>query len=618
MGFALSEPLAEMCQLLKHRGPDSEGTWADLSSGVGLAHSRLAVLDLSELGSQPMVSPSNRYVLVLNGEIYNHRQIRDSLTSNMETPDWKGHSDTESLLALIDTVGPVAALERLVGMFAFAVWDRELKLLTLARDRFGEKPLYYGNRNGVLVFGSDLSVFSAVPGFPLAIDTRALALFMRYSYVPSPFSIYLGVKKLGAGEFLQVSPNEIESGHLNKAQKWWSPQISAESFDGDDADAISTLTDFLRTSVKQQMLSDVPIGSFLSGGIDSSIITALMQENSSKPVKTFSIGFQEQRFNEAPFAKAVADNLGTDHTEMIITDRDAASICFALSEVYSEPFADGSQIPTIAVSQLARGDVAVALTGDGGDELFGGYRRYLDTLRIWARVQKVPPAARSLIEKNIGSSGLKSRGKVSFKLATLARLAGARSESELYKTVMSVSEPADILRFPEEHAHELDSTWQDGIEMLSAMMLTDLQTYLVDDLLVKVDRAGMNFGLETRMPFLDLSVANFALSLPVDLKVRNQETKWLLRQVLSNFVPAPLFERPKKGFSAPIETWLRSPAFQDWVESNLSTNQLEKAGFFNTTIVQKMFTDHLAGTRNWQGILFNIVVFQDWLERQHP
>ena len=611
-GFGLTEPLTTMCQSLAHRGPDSHGTWTDLSLGVGLAHSRLAVLDLSELGAQPMTSPSGRYTLAFNGEIYNHKQIRNDFSGENEVQEWKGNSDTETLLALIDRVGPIDALPHTVGMFAIAVWDRDLEQLTVARDRFGEKPLYYGTQNGIFVFGSDLSVFAALPGFDLEIDRESLALYMRFSYVPSPRSIYSDVRKLKAGEYLQVSPNTIESKNLAKPESWWSPQIGTQFVEGNGAEVTAKLTEKLQTSVRSQMLSDVPVGAFLSGGIDSSIVAAMMQENSSTPIDTFSLGFQEQRFDEAPFARAVAHHLGTNHTEMYLSDREAAQIAPKLSTIYSEPFADGSQIPTIAISQFARSDVTVVLTGDGGDELFGGYRRYIEAPEIWEKVSKVPLPGRNLLARIVATGSSKYPGRIKSKLISLARLASSLSESELYKTFVSIYEPTDILTPPIEPNHDLGSKWDRDSDLASKMMVTDMETYLVDDLLVKVDRAGMAFGLETRMPFLDINVANFALSLPVSRKIKDRETKWILRRVLDGYAPRQLFDRPKKGFSAPIEMWLRSPAFADWVGSNLASSQLLKSGFFNTELVERMLSDHLAGRRNWQAVLWNIAVFQDW------
>jgi asparagine synthase (glutamine-hydrolysing) len=360
------------------------------------------------------------------------------------------------------------------------------------------------------------------------------------------------------------------------------------------------------------MLADVPVGAFLSGGIDSSIVAAMMQENSTKPIDTFSLGFQEQRFDEAPFARAIARHLGTNHSEMYLTDREAAQIAPKLSTVYSEPFADGSQIPTLAISQVARRDVTAVLTGEGGDELFGGYTRYLEAPKIWKIVSTLPLPGRNLLAKAVSMGGSKYPGRIKSKLISLARLASAVSESELHDTFVSVYDPTDVLIYPAQTDHKFGSKWQHDVDFASKMMVTDMETYLVDDLLVKVDRAGMAFGLETRMPFLDISVANFASSLPVSLKIKNRETKWILRRVLDGYAPRQLFDRPKKGFSAPIEMWLRSPAFADWVESNLASSQLLKFGFFDAEIVQRMLSDHLAGTRNWQAVLWNIAVFQDW------
>ena len=624
--------LRRMANAIFHRGPDDSGYWLDGEAGVGLSHRRLAVVDLSPAGRQPMVSASTRYVLVFNGEIYNHLDLRASLadTQSAEPHRWLGHSDTETLLAGFDAWGIERTIKECVGMFAFSVWDRKKRELTLARDRIGEKPLYYGwqARRGALafIFGSELKALREHPSFSGEVNRDALCLFLRHSAVPSPYSIYKGLAKLPPGHLLKVSLEKREP----KVWAYWDgASVIAENvarpFVGSASEAVDELERLLTNSVRQQMMADVPLGAFLSGGVDSSTVVALMQSQSNRPVKTYSIGFLQNEYNEAEYAKAVAQHLSTDHTELYITDEQAIQVIPNLPRMYDEPFGDASQIPTFLVSQLARQHVTVSLSGDAGDELFGGYERYRLADKLWKilvrvpmpirqvfakAIQAIPPASWSRFGKSLGWS---NAGE---KLHKGAGVLDSRTIDDLYRGIVSQWPQIDSIVIGGAGSRNLSGENMpelSGLVGIERMMALDLLTYLPDDILTKVDRAAMSVSLETRVPFLDHWVVEFAWRLPMKFKLSDGHTKWVLRQLLYRHVPKALIERPKMGFGVPLDSWLRGP-LKDWAEGLLDAARLHREGYFHPGPIRKLWLEHLSGKRNWQYRLWNVLMFQAWNE----
>lgn len=624
---------------LVHRGPDACGAWADPGAGIAIAHRRLSILDLSPNGHQPMHSLCGRYVVVFNGEIYNFAELRDELDRAGNSIRWRGHSDTEVLLAAVTRWGLAKALKRFIGMFALALWDRGDRLLYLARDRLGEKPLYYGWANGALLFASELKALRAHPAFRAEVNRNALALLMRHNYVPGPYSIYESVYKLPPGTYLSIPFTKLQAGRRDfEPMRYWSMRRAAETgianqIEGSEAEITQQLEELLQASIKRQMVADVPLGAFLSGGIDSSTVVALMQAQSERKVKTFSIGFREDGYNEAHHAKAVALQLETDHTELYVTPNQAMEVIPKLPTLYDEPFADSSQIPTYLVSALARRHVTVSLSGDGGDELFGGYNRYFWGRDIWRKVGAIPirlrgglasalmsvsPERWESIFKTFGSAlpaKLKQRNPGD-KLHKLAEILVVDSPESLYLGLVSHwKQPASLVLGAIEPTTPLNDRTQraDLSDFTQRMMYLDLITYLPDDILVKVDRAAMGVSLESRVPFLDHRVVEFAWRVPLSMKVRNGEGKWLLRQVLYKYVPQKLIERPKMGFGVPIDSWLRGP-LREWVEELISEPRLRSEGFFRPEPIRKKWQEHLSGRRNWQYHLWDVLMFQAWLE----
>jgi asparagine synthase (glutamine-hydrolysing) len=628
--------LVRMTDALKHRGPDDAGLWQDPQLGIGLGHRRLAILDLSPAGHQPMLSASGRYVLVFNGEIYNHLELRQALRTGTDKTLWRGHADTETLLAGFEQWGIEATLQKCVGMFALAVWDRTERVLTLARDRLGEKPLYYGCQGKSFLFGSELSALKAHPAFERKINRDALTLFLRHNAIPAPYSIYQGIHKLPPGSLLTLSCaqtqwNEYATPHI---KPYWSAQevvlngvTSRQNASLSPQEAVDQLEALLKSAVAQQMVADVPLGAFLSGGVDSSTIVALMQAQakaqSIRPVKTFTIGFHEKGYNEAVHAKAVAAHLGTDHTELYVSPQEAMAVIPRLASIYDEPFADSSQIPTFLLSQLARQHVTVSLSGDAGDELFSGYTRYAMGASLWRKLGKLPLVWRRVMARSITAVSPQVwcfllGDRVGDKLHKGADVLASPSLDALYQGLVSHwPHPEEIVVGGQEPATLLTGHRPDlsGLDPVERMMALDLMTYLPDDILTKVDRAGMAVSLETRIPLLDHRVVEFAWSLPQSLKQRAGLSKWVLRQVLYRYVPQALIERPKMGFGIPLADWLRGP-LRDWAQALLDESRLRREGFFHPAPIQQKWAEHLSGRRNWAYHLWDVLMFQAWLEAQ--
>lgn len=641
----VDEVASRMGDAIRHRGPDDSGIWRDEAAQVALVHRRLSILDLSPAGHQPMVSASGRYVMVFNGEIYNHLELRAALekvgTGMTAGLVWRGHSDTETLLAGIEIWGLEETLRHSTGMFAIAVWDRQERVLNLARDRMGEKPLYCGWQRGVFLFGSELKALKAHPAFVGEIDRDAITLQLRHNYIPAPYSIYKGIGKLMPGTVLRLDANELCGAPmrgLEAARPYWSFLDSVERgrsdlFAGTDTEAEAALDGLLRDAVARQMVADVPLGAFLSGGVDSSAIVAMMQSQSARPVKTFTIGFNEVAYNEAEHAKAVARHLGTEHTELYVTPEQALDVIPHLPSLYDEPFSDSSQIPTFLVSEMTRQHVTVSLSGDAGDELFGGYSRYSRASKLWSMLDIVPGFCRTGTAAAIRLLPISGWDFVSApvkpflpvrmrnvgdKIHKLAELAAPTEQMDFYrqfvshwptpdKVVLGGTEPG--IFFERIHGK------LKGMEYVESMMLVDSLTYLPDDILVKVDRAAMGVSLETRVPFLDHRVVEFAWRLPLSMKMRHGQGKWILRRVLSKYVPAKLIERPKMGFGVPIDSWLRGP-LRDWAESLLDESRLRREDFFNPAPIRQKWKEHLSGQRNWQYHLWDVLMFQAWLEKE--
>lgn len=644
----LEEAVGAMADTLRHRGPDDRGTWTDPGAGLALGFRRLAIIDLSTAGHQPMIAPDGRFALVFNGEIYNHPALRAELSRSGTDVPWRGHSDTETLLACFASWGVRTTLERTVGMFALALWDRTERRLFLARDRFGEKPLYFGwTGKRAFVFGSELSALRQYPGFDNEIDRDVLSLYLQYAYVPAPYAIYRNIYKLEAGCVLSLSSCDTanapahalsapaQHGSLHVERYWSLTDVAERGLADpihDETEATDRLESALSEAVRLQSVADVPLGAFLSGGVDSSTIVALMQAQSSRRVNTYTIGFEETGFNEAEHAKAVAQHLGTDHTEVYVTARETLDVIPRLPELYSEPFADSSQIPTHVVSRIARQHVTVALSGDGGDELFGGYTRYLWGPRVWnglrriptparrslgAAIQQVPIAAWDALNHAVpGPPRIARLGDKAHKLASRLRSVG--SVDDLYRVSVTVWPPGSAVAVGARRVPTpLDSASEQrqALDAEHRMMLLDGLTYLPDDILHKVDRASMGVSLETRAPFLDHRVAELAWRLPLRMKIREGATKWVIRQVLYRRVPPALIDRPKMGFGIPVEAWLRGP-LRSWAEDLLNASRLRSEGYLEPGPIRKKWDEHLSGSRNWVADLWSVLMFQSWLESQ--
>ena len=620
-----------------HRGPNGNGVWRDELDNIILGHVRLSVLDLSIAGHQPMVSKCGRYVIAFNGEIYNHQILRSELKNKFGVSEWDGDSDTESLLNSISYFGLKETLTKCSGMFAFALWDRVNKTLSLVRDKMGEKPLYYGWLDNKFVFASELKAIKST-GVKLTIDRSSLDLYFKYNYVPAPYSIYEGIKKLKPGNIVTVSMR-ADRQNQEVAEEYWS--LSNSTFSGikstlnlPDDQLINKLESTLLQAVESQLISDVPVGAFLSGGIDSSLITALMKEVNSKPIQTYTIGFDNQAYNEAELAKDVAKHLSSEHTELYLTPQNALDVIPILPNMYCEPFADSSQIPTYLVGKLASRSVTVCLSGDAGDELFGGYNRYIAVNKYWARINKVPKPFRASLSHILSKSSPASWDYI-FSIVeriTFSKLSIPNPGDKIQKLVSALSSNNIVDFYDDVVTHwKGDSIVLNSIDKGSNsifsklsndfnspeewMMAMDLDTYLPDDILVKVDRASMANSLETRVPFLDPNVVNLASRIPLNQKIRDGKGKWPLRELLYRHVPKKLIDRPKRGFTLPLADWLRGP-LKDWAESLLDEKKLVSQGFLNSSRIRHVWEAHLLGKENNETLLWSVLMFQAWLDNE--
>ncbi|MGP4843263.1 asparagine synthase (glutamine-hydrolyzing) [Marinobacter sp. 1Y8] len=624
------EPLLrKMGNSIAHRGPDADGVWFDDAHGLGLVHRRLAIQDLSPAGAQPMVSPSGRYIIVFNGEVYNFKTLGKELLGHGFS--FKGHSDTEVMLAAIEQWGIESAIPRFYGMFAFALVDREKKTLYLARDRMGEKPLYYGWQSRTLLFGSELKALRVHPSFSGELDRNALPLLLRHNFIPAPHTIFKGIFKVRPGHLVEINYGGAGPGEIISDTAFWDMSAINERVAPPESReaAANKLEDILGNVIQEQMISDVPLGAFLSGGIDSSTIVALMQTRASRPVKTFTIGFNEPGFNEAEHAAAVAAHLGTEHHELYVTEQDALNVVPDLPATYDEPFADSSQLPTMLVSRMTREHVTVSLSGDGGDELFCGYGRYNSMMAGWQGRHSATSRLRGFVSKlptratanliRCAVPGQRSRSLTAIEDRLIADRASSRARdlSAFYRSRISYwPDPSVVLKDSSEPVYGLNTGLPETIadDSLKTLMWRDLNWYLPDDILVKVDRAAMACSLETRVPLLDERVVRYALSLPVSLNMENGVGKQVLRQVLYRHVPKALIDRPKAGFAVPVGAWLRS-TLRDWAEALLDERRLDQQGLWNTGIIRSYWHEHLSGREDFSFQLWGILMFQSWLDQ---
>jgi asparagine synthase (glutamine-hydrolysing) len=628
--------LTEMGAAIEKRGPDDSGIWFDSEKGVGLSHRRLSILDLSPLGRQPMTSSNKRYIIVFNGEIYNHMSLRHQLQNDFDNILWNGNSDTETILFLIEKYGITEGIKLLTGMFALAIWDSLENNLYLVRDRIGEKPLYYGWQGNTFIFSSELKSFHKHPDFKKEIDVNSLSLYFKYNYVPFPHSIYKGISKLKPGSILKVSRDSKVTSSITY---WDFENIVNESRTVGKGSKknieqhIFELESLLTETIKGQMLSDVPLGAFLSGGIDSSLIVSIMQSISTKPVKTFTIGFGDKEYNEANYAKIIAEYLGTDHTELYVSPNDAIAIIPSLPLIYDEPFADSSQIPTYLVSKLAKSQVSVSLSGDAGDELFSGYNRYILVYKYWPIIKLIPLIIRKKIAflltmispafydkfnhfvSVVSYRKIKLPNNLGDKLHKFTSLLYSKNQYDLYDKLISHWNCDDNLVVGQTNKDNSSYSPFSNLSDIERMMAIDTMTYLPDDILVKVDRAAMANSLETRVPFLDHRIISQAWKIPLEYKLKSGRTKYVLREILYKYIPKSMIERPKMGFGVPISIWLRGP-LKEWAENLLSEDNIKSDGLLNYDVIKRKWDEHQSGERNWQYHLWGVLMFQAWYENQ--
>ena len=642
-GPSLAESLTRMSAAIAQRGPDDSGVWEDPACGIGLGHRRLSIVDLSPAGHQPMLSACGRYVIAFNGEIYNHRALREDLEiASGGSSSWRGHSDTEVLLQAVRTWGLEKTLQAASGMFAIALWDRDAQTLTLARDRFGEKPLYYGWVKGALVFGSELKALHQAPGWRGELEEGVLEGYLRFGCVGGDQSIFRNVFKLRPGSMLTVSLGDIHNGTLPQAQIWWSAVDAAHEARQEGQglareQALASVEEVLTASVRRQMSADAPLGAFLSGGVDSSLIVALMQSQAMHKVRTFSVGFDDPRYDESAHAAAVAAHLGTEHTTLRATSKMALDLIPQLPDIYDEPFADSSQLPVCLISRLTKAHVTVALSGDAGDELFGGYNRYIWLPRVWQKLNRMPlPVRRTLARAlqvvpsagydrlmSLGSKVLPLRYQLRTfgeKLYKLADVLASSSDRALYGGLVSMNRHPEHLLEPQyRKGAAIENLYPalTGFDQVEWMMLMDTLNYMVDDVLVKIDRASMASSLEVRAPFLDPDVFAAAWRLPLDMRVRNGDGKWALRQLLYSKVPRELIERPKMGFAVPLDDWLRGP-LREWAEDLLSSASLNNIPALNQQAVRAMWRDHIQGRGHFAQQLWTVLQLSAWVKRWSP
>ena len=630
--------IKKMSSAIMHRGPDNSGIWQDKSAGVVFGHQRLSILDLSSAGHQPMKSNSERFIITYNGEIYNHKEIRKEIEIKNRYIKWKSNSDTETLLESIETFGLELALNKISGMFAFALWDQQEGSLTLARDRIGEKPLYFGwqgtNENKVFLFSSELKALKAHPEFKAQVNRESVALQLRYNYIPAPYSIYKDIYKLLPGHYLQLKNNDLKKNLLPKSKVYWSLIQKAiegnkHQFKHSQIEIQNNLEICLRDSIKKQMISDVPLGAFLSGGIDSSTVVALMQSQQTDPVKTFTIGYNEDDYSEAKYAKKIAKHLGTDHTELYISAQSAREIIPRLPTIYDEPFSDSSQIPTYLVSHLAKQNVKVALSGDGGDELFCGYNRYTMSKKFLDIFRFVPISMRKIFSSGINLispikwdriskiiPGINQYPNFGDKIHKAAKILQAKNLFEMYYILCTNWENLSEVVINSNGSNFDFDKFDEELKNLNnqeQMMAIDFISYLPNDILTKVDRSAMSLSLETRMPLLDHELIEHVWKIPHSFKYREGNGKWIFRQILNKYVPKDLTERPKMGFGVPIDSWLRGP-LREWAENLINENRLRREGYYNPALIIKKWKEHLSGKKNWQSDLWNVLMFQSWVD----
>jgi asparagine synthase (glutamine-hydrolysing) len=618
--MTLTRYVSDMTSAIVHRGPDDEGAWVDAATGLAFGHRRLSIQDLSPAGHQPMISHCERWVMIYNGETYSNTELRPLLEARGVV--FRGHSDTEVMLEAIAAWGLEAAVKQFIGMFAFALWDRKEHNLYLVRDRLGIKPLYWGKAGSTFLFGSELKALHAHPDFHAKLNFQALAAYLKHAYVPAPLSIYEGVHKLAPGTILCRTPDGV----VTEKTFWTLDEVITNSLASIEHkpthspdEALVELEALLHDSVSRRMVSDVPLGTFLSGGIDSSLVTAIAQKHSSRPIKTFTIGFDEKDYNEAPYARAVADHLGTDHSALLVTPRQMLDVIPQLPHLYDEPFADSSQIPTFLVSKLARQSVTVALSGDGGDELFGGYTRYMwgETLQkitshvpfcrtMASLLTMIPPSGWDLFSKLIPASHRPP--KMGHKIHKMARSLRAKTPEAIYDSLTSYwAEPSQVI--PHNYAPNMTHFSPQLSDFVSQMQALDTIMYLPDDILTKVDRASMGVSLEARVPLLDHRIVEWAWAQPKSFKIQGKTGKWPLRQLLYKHVPQDLIDRPKAGFAIPIDIWLRGP-LRDWAEDLLSPSNLNET--FDASTIRALWKNHLSGRGDHKEALWAILMFEAW------